>query len=71
MRPEDILTPKELARRLKVPLSWVFEKTRARQKNPLPVFRVGRYIRFHWPAVVAWLETTAKPRQSPATRRAA
>ncbi len=61
MQPEDILTPKELARRLKVPESWVFEKTRARQRNPLPALHIGRYVRFHWPAVAAWLEGTAKP----------
>jgi predicted DNA-binding transcriptional regulator AlpA len=58
MNPQDILTPAELARRLKVPQSWVFEKTRKRQKNPLPVFRIGRYVRFHWPDVAAWLDST-------------
>ncbi len=62
--PADILTPQELARRLKVPESWVFEKTRKRQKNPLPVFRIGRYARFSWPAVCAWLESTARPAKS-------
>ncbi len=61
MQPEDILTPKELARRLKVPESWVFEKTRARQRNPLPALRIGRYLRFDWPAVALWLESTVKP----------
>lgn len=57
--PTDILTPAELAERLKVPLSWVFEKTRhratVRDAEPLPCLRVGRYLRFHWPSVSAWL----------------
>ncbi len=63
--PQDILTPKELAVRLKVPESWVFEKTRKRQQNPLPVFRIGRYLRFNWSAVAAWLESTGntKPKR--------
>jgi hypothetical protein len=60
--PADILTPEELAKRLKVPKSWVFEKTRTRVSStaPLPVFRIGRYLRFHWPDVCAWLEATRK-----------
>ncbi len=66
--PQDILTPEELAARLKVPLSWVREKTRGRQKNPLPVLRIGRYIRFNWPAVAAWLAATGP---QPKGRRAA
>jgi hypothetical protein len=57
--PQDILTPGELAKRLKVSESWVFEKTRTRaavrDAEPLPCLRVGRYLRFHWPTVSAWL----------------
>ena len=55
--PENILTPQELAERLKVPLSWVFEKTRARCRNQIPCLRIGRYVRFDWTAVVTWLKT--------------
>jgi excisionase family DNA binding protein len=57
LRPEDILTPDELATRLKVPKSWVYEKTRSRSRNrnPLPCLRLGRYIRFDWARVVEWL----------------
>ena len=57
LKPEDILTPEELAARLKVPKSWVYEKTRSRDRNqnPLPCLRLGRYIRFDWTKVVEWL----------------
>jgi hypothetical protein len=58
LRPEDILTPAELAKRLRVPLSWVYEKSRARGRFgdvPLPVLRVGKYLRFDWRAVTEWL----------------
>ena len=52
----DLLTPGELAERLKVPQSWVYEKTRARSRDPLPVIRLGKYMRFHWPDVSVWLD---------------
>jgi len=54
-----LLTPQQLAERLAVPPSWVREKTRERarlrDKDPLPVVRLGKYVRFSWPAVEAWL----------------
>lgn len=55
MTAADILTPQELAKRLKVPLSWVYKKAEARGAKPLPVLRIGRYIRFCWPDVVEWM----------------
>jgi excisionase family DNA binding protein len=55
-----LLTPEQLAERLAVPVSWVREKTRERARlrdeNPLPVCRLGRYVRFRWSDVEAWLE---------------
>jgi len=59
LNAEDILTPAELAKRLKVPLSWIYEKSRDRGQfagQPLPVLRCGKYLRFSWPAVVEWLQ---------------
>lgn len=57
--PSDLLTPQELAERLKVKTSWVFEQTRTRakvrNKTPLPCIPLGRYLRFHWPTVCEWL----------------
>lgn len=38
-----LLTPEELAERLKVPLSWVYEQSR---QGNIPTHRMGRYIRF-------------------------
>jgi len=52
----EILTPEELAGRLKVPISWIYAKQRARCKNPIPSKPMGRYVRFDWDQVVAWLE---------------
>jgi len=61
IQPSDLLTPDELAARLKVSRGWVTNKTRHRCLNPVPHFRIGKYVRFSWPAVSAWLESTAPP----------
>lgn len=54
--PTDILTPTELADRLKVKVGWVYEQMRPCRKNPLPVLHAGRLLRFSWAAVCAWLQ---------------
>jgi hypothetical protein len=55
----DLLTPEQLAERLQVKVTWVFEQTRqrakVRNKNPLPGVRLGKYLRFSWTAVSDWL----------------
>jgi excisionase family DNA binding protein len=54
-----LLTPAELAERLRVAESWVREKTRGRarvrDKDPLPVVRLGKYVRFNWSEVEKWI----------------
>ena len=47
---EFLLTPEELAARLKVPLSWVYEQSR---QGKIPTHRIGRYIRFDLAEVIA------------------
>ena len=64
LKAEDILTPEEVAARLKVPESWVYEKTRVRCRNPIPCLRLGRYIRCDWLAVIAWLTAASVQEQS-------
>lgn len=53
--PSDILTPAELAARLKVNPQWVYEQMRPSRKNPVPVLRAGRFLRFSWTAVCQWM----------------
>lgn len=57
--PEEILTPEEVALRLRVKVTWVYEKSRTRGKHgkPLPVLRCGRYLRFCWSDVCEWLRS--------------
>jgi excisionase family DNA binding protein len=55
--PADLLTPEELSVRLKVSPSWVYNALRQRGPHPLPHFKMGRYLRFSWHAVSAWLHS--------------
>ena len=61
---DDILTPEQLALRLQVKPSWVYEQTRdragIRSTDPLPYIKMGRYLRFDWNDVLAWLERHKK-----------
>jgi hypothetical protein len=60
LSPREILTPAQLAGRLHVKPSWVYEQTReradVRTPDPLPFIKMGRYLRFDWRDVVAWLD---------------
>lgn len=58
-KPEDILTPEQLASRLQVPLKWIYQHTERRLSKPLPALRCGRFLRFSWPEVVAWLRSNS------------
>jgi excisionase family DNA binding protein len=40
---ERLLDPEELAERLKVPVSWVYEQSR---RGRIPTIKLGRYVRF-------------------------
>jgi len=58
--PMEILTPEQLAQRLQVKRSWVYEQTRyradIRNADPLPFIKLGLYLRFDWRDVLVWLE---------------
>jgi len=45
-----LLTPEELAERLNVPRSWVYEQSR---QGNIPTHRLGRYVRFDLHEVLA------------------
>ena len=53
---ESLLTVQELANRLNVPNSWVYQRARARGCRRLPSIKMGKYVRFEWTAVQAWLD---------------
>jgi excisionase family DNA binding protein len=53
---EALLTVKEVANLLRLPASWVYERTRKRGLERIPGFRLGKYWRFREADVLAWLD---------------
>jgi excisionase family DNA binding protein len=53
--PETLLTVKEVAELLRVPVSWVYDRARRRSIDRLPAMRLGKYWRFREEEIVAWL----------------
>jgi excisionase family DNA binding protein len=49
---DRLLEAAEVAERLAVPVSWVRAETRA---GRMPHLELGRYRRYDWEAVTAWL----------------
>jgi len=54
-----LVTPQELAEMLRVPVSWIYQRTRLGQ-GAIPHLRVGRYVRFDPQQVIAFLEAKGK-----------
>jgi excisionase family DNA binding protein len=54
---EQLLTVREVAELLRVPVSWVYERTRRRGSERLPHVKVGKYVRFRPAEIEAYLET--------------
>ncbi len=57
LEPGTLLTVHEVAELLKVPASWVYERTRQRGMPRLPHLKVGKYLRFRTSEVEKFLET--------------
>ena len=55
MSTGELITVQELANRLKVPVSWVYQRTRLGQEA-IPHVKMGKYVRFNWDEVVEFLE---------------
>jgi len=44
----EIIDAVELAKRWKVPETWVRDQVRRRSLDPIPHVRLGKYVRFEW-----------------------
>ena len=53
---EALLTVHEVAELLRVPASWVYERTRRRGAERLPHLKIGKYLRFFSSDILAYLE---------------
>jgi excisionase family DNA binding protein len=51
------MTVAETAELLKVPVSWVYERSRKRGRERIPCIKLGKYLRFERGAVRAWVES--------------
>ena len=57
LEAEALLTVREVAELLRVPVSWVYERTRRRGIERLPHLKIGKYLRFRFTEVQTYLET--------------
>ena len=53
---EPILTGEQVAERLQLKTSTIYELTRRRNRRPLPAMRAGKFLRFKWSDVERWLD---------------
>ncbi len=53
MDEHRLLNVEELAKRLSLPVSWIYSRTRT---GEIPTVRAGKYCRFSLPEVMAWLK---------------
>ncbi|PWJ47609.1 DNA binding domain-containing protein, excisionase family [Quadrisphaera granulorum] len=57
---EPLLTAREVAHLLGVPLSWVYDNV-----GQLPTFRIGRSLRFRAVEIEDWVEAQRQPQPGP------
>ena len=53
---DRILNIVEVAKLLRVPVSWVYERARRRSFDRIPHFKLGKYLRFSEKEILNWLE---------------
>lgn len=56
MQEINFLTVDELAKRLKVPKSWVYAFSRQKGNNTIPMKKIGKYNRYILADVMKWIE---------------
>ncbi len=56
MGVDELLTVNEVANMLRVPKSWIYERSRRRGKDRLPHLKIGKYLRFEEATVREFLE---------------
>ena len=60
MKTESLLTVQEMAKRINVPESWIYQRTRLGQKA-IPHVRIGKYVRFNPDEVMAFFRKLGEP----------
>lgn len=55
----QLLTVRDVAELLQVPVSWVYKHAAPRCPNPLPFIKLGKYLRFRSTDIMAFLRSTS------------
>jgi len=55
MQTEELITVEQLAKRLNVPVSWIYQRTRLGQQA-IPYVKMGKYVRFNLVEVVEFFK---------------
>jgi len=63
MGERQLLTVHEVAELLRVPVSWVYGRTRKRSTDRLPGYRIGKYWRFRADEVMSWVQSRPAGRE--------
>jgi excisionase family DNA binding protein len=56
----NLATVAEIAALLRVPASWVYERTRRRGIERIPHFKLGKYVRFDRREVLEWVQNQGR-----------
>lgn len=57
---EELLTGDELCQKLKIKKSFLYAPVRRKGDDPIPCVKVGKYLRYRLPEVMAWIERHQK-----------
>ncbi|TFH65666.1 MAG: DNA-binding protein [Candidatus Zixiibacteriota bacterium] len=52
---ESLLSIKDLSTLLKVPVSWIYDRTRKGSVEQIPHYKIGKYVRFNQEEVLVYL----------------
>jgi len=55
----NLLNANQIAECLGVPVSWIYDRTRASNPNQIPHYKVGKYVRFSEEEVLEYVKTKA------------
>jgi hypothetical protein len=50
---DELLTIEEIAKKMKVPVSFFYAPCRRKGPDAIPCIRLGKYLRYHEPTVLA------------------
>jgi excisionase family DNA binding protein len=50
---DNLIGVKEMAKKLDVPVSWIYQRTRT---NEIPHYKIGMYVKFDENQVWSWLK---------------